>query len=390
MKKLFFLLLTVLVIVSCSDRKGSKVVIKGELTNANGSRLYLQELTVKGDGAIDTLILDKSGDFKFSKKITSPTFYLLRVDSGKPITLVALPKEKIKIEGVADSLSQTYKVEGSEESARAQVLNRMLDYTIGKLDSLNRVFRQFIEMNNPNIQQIEQTLNYNYNGFVDQHRDFTRKFIENDINSFTNIMALYQQINTNTFVLYKPEDLALFDKVYNALRKKYPASPYIQVLADNISQMRGQEQNEKVKEMIAELGKKAPEIALPSPKGDTIRLSSFQGKYVLVDFWASWCPPCRKDNPDLVAIYKQFRNKGFEIFQVSLDKTRDAWITAIREDGCIWPNVSDLQYWNSPIAKTYSVDAIPASFLLDKDGTIMARNLRGQELYNRLVQLLGQ
>ena len=172
--------------------------------------------------------------------------------------------------------------------------------------------------------------------------------------------------------------------------KKYTTSTYIQVLNDNISKMKGEEQNQKLREMIADLGAKAPEIALPSPKGDTIRLSSFRGKYVLVDFWASWCPPCRKDNPDLVAIYKQFKAKGFEIFQVSLDKTRDAWVTAIREDGCVWPNVSDLQYWNSSAAKTYKVDAIPASFLLDKDGTIMSRNLRGEDLYNRLVQLLGK
>lgn len=390
MKKLYILLLVSLIVVSCNNQKGSKIVIKGELTNATGSKLYLKELTVKGDGHTDTLELSESGKFKFAKYVKFPTFYSLWVDSGKPVTLVALPKEKIKIEGVADSLSQTYSVAGSEESSRAQVLSRMLDYTIGKLDSLNRVYRMFVETNNPNISQIEQTLTNNYNNFVDEHRTFTLAFIEKDINSFTNIMALYQQINTNTFVLYKPEDLALFDKVYAALRKKYPNSPYIQTLNDNITRMKGEEQNQKVKEMIANLGAKAPEIALPSPKGDTIRLSSFQGKYVLVDFWASWCPPCRRDNPDLVAIYKQFRAKGFEIFQVSLDKTRDAWVTAIREDGCIWPNVSDLQYWNSSAAKTYNIDAIPASFLLDKDGTIISRNLRGQELYNRLVQLLGQ
>lgn len=390
MKKLYILVLLTLIVVSCNNQNGSKIVIKGELTNANGSKIYLKELTVKGDGHTDTLELSKSGKFKFTKNIKYPTFYSLWVDSGKPIALVVLPKERIKIEGAADSLSQSYRVEGSEESSRAQVLNRMLDYTIGKLDSLNRVYRMFVETKNPNINLIEQTLTNNYNNFVDEHRNFTRMFIEKDYSSFTNIMALYQQINTNTFVLYKPEDLALFDKVYKALRKKYPTSPYIQVLSDNISKMKGEEQSQKVKEMIANLGSKAPEIALPSPKGDTIRLSSFQGKYVLVDFWASWCPPCRKDNPDLVAIYKQFKAKGFEIFQVSLDKTRDAWITAIREDGCIWPNVSDLQYWNSSAAKTYNVDAIPASFLLDKDGTIMARNLRGEELYNRLVQLLGQ
>jgi thiol-disulfide isomerase/thioredoxin len=387
MNRLFVLLLIVIVAVSC-NRKGSKIVIKGELGNAKGQVLCLQELTVKGDGKIDSIILDKSGKFKISKTINYPSFYNLWVDKGRPVTIVALPKERIKLQGVADSLYQTYSVEGSEESERAQILNRMLDNTVHKLDSLNKVYQLFL--NNPNIAQIEQTLQNNYNRFVDEQREFTIMFIEKDINSFANIIALYQQINANTFIMYQDDDLKYFEKVHSALRKKYPESPYIGVLSDNINQMQQQKSKLKVQQMISELGAVAPEIALPTPYGDTVKLSTYKGKYVLVEFWASWSAPCRIENRDLVPIYKKFKPKGFEIYQVSLDKTRDAWITAIREDGCSWINVSNLKFWDSPAARSYAVESVPSSFLLDKDGTIMSKNLKSEALYSRLAQLLGE
>jgi peroxiredoxin len=135
------------------------------------------------------------------------------------------------------------------------------------------------------------------------------------------------------------------------------------------------------------MGTSAPEIALPSPNGDTIRLSSLKGKYVLLDFWASWCPPCRAENPNLVDMYKKYNRYGFEIYQVSLDKTRDAWLKAIKNDKLDWIHVSDLQFWSSTAAKLYAVESIPASFLIDKDGSIMARNLRGESLEDRLRQI---
>jgi peroxiredoxin len=387
MKKLYILLLIAIVAVSC-NQKGSKIVIKGELENAKGLKLFIQELTAKGNAKIDTLDLGKSGKFRFSKTIEYPSFYNLWVDKGRPITIVALPKDRIKIIGVADSLDKTYRVEGSEESERSQILNRMLDNTIHKLDSLNKVYQQFL--NNPNIAQIEQTLQNNYNRFIDEQRAFTLMFIDKDINSYTNIIALYQQINSKTFILYKDEDFKYFEKVYNALRKKYPNSPYISVIGENIERMQQQLNSVKLQEMISKLGVDAPEIVLPTPYGDSIRLSSFKGKYVLVDFWASWSAPCRSENRNLAAIYKKFKPKGFEIYQVSLDKTRDAWITAIREDGCSWINVSDLKFWDSPAAKLYTIESVPTSFLLDKEGTIMAKNLEGQALYDRLAQLLGE
>lgn len=136
------------------------------------------------------------------------------------------------------------------------------------------------------------------------------------------------------------------------------------------------------------LGQTAPEIKLPDPNGKEIALSSLRGKYVLVDFWASWCAPCRAENPNVVKAYQQYKDKNFTIFSVSLDQKKEVWVKAIKDDGLTWNHVSDLKFWDSEPAKAYGVEAIPANFLLDPAGKIIAMNLRGEDLENKLKEVL--
>jgi peroxiredoxin len=137
-----------------------------------------------------------------------------------------------------------------------------------------------------------------------------------------------------------------------------------------------------------EFGMLAPDITLPSPEGENISLKSFRGKYVLIDFWASWCLPCRYENQHTVEIYNKYKTKGFEIFAVSLDKKKERWLKGIEEDGLPWIHVSDLRYWDSPTAGIYRINGIPYTFLLDKNGRIIDENISGSDLEERLEELL--
>jgi peroxiredoxin len=137
------------------------------------------------------------------------------------------------------------------------------------------------------------------------------------------------------------------------------------------------------------IGSPAPEIALPDPDGNVVPLSSLRGKYVLVDFWAKWCGPCRRENPNIVRAYNKYKDKGFTVYGVSLDRTREDWLQGIREDGLTWTHVSDLKFWQSEAARTYNINAIPFSLLLDPNGIIIAKNLRGEALEKKLSEVFA-
>lgn len=385
MKKIFFYLSLAVFIFSCG-KKNATITIKGSLVNGNEKYIYLNELLINGLGKTDSVQLSGSGSFKFKRPVDYPSFFSLRVNKSKAITLLAMPGEKIKITGNAGKLFETYKLSGSEESAKCQMLAYHLTQTQHSLDSINQVYKQYL--NNKNIVNIRNMLTGVYDGFVTKEHNFVSDFVEKNPKSFSSILALYEQIEANTFVLNEDSDLKYFEKVDVGLFTTYPKAPYVQTLHANVNEMREQQKVAKLKRMISDLGAKAPDFGLPTPKGDTIRLSSTRGKVVLLDFWASWCGPCREDNPNLVPIYKKYKSHGFEIFQVSLDKTKEAWTKAISEDHLTWINVSDLKYWQSPVAKIYNVDAIPSSFLLDKDGSIIAKGLKGEALDNKLAHLL--
>jgi len=180
------------------------------------------------------------------------------------------------------------------------------------------------------------------------------------------------------------KDISYFVKVDSSLYSQFPESAPVIALHEQVQALI----SKTGATGLLKAGDEAPEISLPSADGKIVTLSSTRGSIVLLDFWASWCNPCRKENPNLVKAFNQYRGKGFRIFQVSLDKTKEEWLKGIQDDNLSqWIHVSDLKYWNSMVVPLYKLESIPYNLLLDNEGKIIATNLRGQALQEKLAEL---
>ena len=177
------------------------------------------------------------------------------------------------------------------------------------------------------------------------------------------------------------KNMDFYGKYLPALLKKYPKNIFVKSVYN-------QYQSEKNKVYLGP-GVQAPEIDLPTPEGSNFKLSSLKGKVVLIDFWASWCGPCRRENPHVVEVYKKYHDKGFDVLGVSLDKDKENWVKAIKSDGLVWHQVSDLKYWQSAAGRKYGVGSIPHTVLVDREGKIIQIGLRGATLDAKLKEIFG-
>jgi len=295
--------------------------------------------------------------------------------------------DKIMLRGDAADFPVTYDVEGSEHSARILELTREQNRTLVQIQNLSRIFNDSVH--SPRLMEIKSRLDSSYNYIVNSQREFTFRFIDRNLHSLASLMALYQQIGPRHYLLDPEKDFTYFVRVDSSLSILYPRSDAVMDLHRQVGELRQQRELAEMTAARLGMGVVAPEIALPGPDGDTVLLSSTRGKIVLVDFWAAWCSPCREENPNLVRAYKKYKDRGFEIYQVSLDQSRDAWVKAIREDKLDWIHVSDLQYWNSVVIPIYNVHGIPMNYLLDREGRIIGQYLRGSILEEKLEEILN-
>ena len=376
----FILLLQVF---SCTYDPG-QFIVSGTATGSNGQYVYLFEMSTRDFIPVDSMQVDEDGHFELSGTNDMIRFYSLQVAPGRSITLLIKPGDRIEISANTDELND-YTVSGSEDSEKIRQLTTRLNGTMEQIFQLSKIFNDSSE--SPNFLRIKNELDFRYAEIITAQKEFTYQFIRENINSLVSLMALYQQVDPRRGLLDPYEDLKYFIMVDSSLLIAYPESEAVVELHRQVTEVQAQQNYLKQSEQYLSIGALAPDIALPAPNGDTILLSSLRGNIVLLDFWASWCPPCRQENPNLVRLYKKFEPEGFKIYHVSLDKTRTAWLKGIEDDQLEWIHVSDLRMWESVVVGVYGLQGIPMNFLLNKEGKIIDKNLRGQALEDKLTDI---
>ena len=385
MKKILTPMIGILIVTLLSKcGKPGSFTVSGTLAGAENDTIVLEEMVENGINPVSSVYTDAKGQFTFTDTAANPRFLFLHIDNTY-ISLLVLNGQQIQLSADLNDYNNTYTVKGSRECELIWDLNREMQSAAIRLDSLATEYS--VRRTAEESAEADAWFSNQYQGLIADQREFIRGFLNENYDSPASLMALSHQLNQQA-VLNPTNDFAYFAKVDSALTAQYPESGMVKTLHTWVV---GQQQQKAIREAENQsvgIGSEAPEIKLQDPDGNTIALSSLRGKYVLLDFWAAWCAPCRRENPNLVRAYAKYKDKGFEIFQVSLDRTKEDWVGAIQADNLTWTHVSDLKYWSSPVAKLYYINSIPASFLLDPQGKIVAKNLRGPSLEEKLKELL--
>ena len=348
--------------------------------------IFLQELKSNKLLSVDSVILSEDGGFEFKRMVKFPSFYLLKINQNNFLTMLIQPGEKIKMTSHYDSLNYPVVVQGSKGTKLMSDFNKTLLNTRKKISTLSEIHDN--NLGRDDFADVVDSLDNLGQIYLNELNSYARKYIDDNISSLVSLVAIYSQVAPNVYVINPEKDMSYYLKVDSSLFKNYPEYPPVIDFHNQVKEMVAYFDHKKGSSSGSGEKMEAPEIALPSPEGDTIKLSSTRGTYVLLDFWASWCAPCRRENPNLVRAYNMYHTRGFQIYQVSLDKTKEAWIKGIQDDRLEkWIHVSDVKYWESVVVPLYKIDAIPFNFLLDKEGQIIASNLRGEALQRKLAEL---
>ena len=384
-KKFSLFLIIIVILFGCTNNVAE---IKGTLIKpVAGTYIYIEELQPEQLTKVDSAMVSPEGSFKFKREVENPSFYLLKLNENNFLTMLLEPGDDIIMNSYFDSLSYPVSLKGSEGTELMVEYNIKLREAIKKFSTLNAIYMDNI--NNPDLSKVIESLDSMAQNYLNEMNVYTKNYIERNLNSLVSLVALYQQIAPNVYIMNPSQDIKYFIKVDSSLSINFPENALVTTLHEQIQEISASIETHAAETASSEEGTEAPDISLPSPEGDTIKLSSTRGKVVLLDFWASWCLPCRKENPNLVKAYNLYNKKGFQIYQVSLDKTKEAWVKGIKDDQLDnWIHVSDVKYWNSVVVPLYKIESIPTNFLLDKDGKIIASNLRGEQLEKKLSEIL--
>lgn len=357
------LILTLLLLgFACSQQKGYKIEVV--LDGADGVILLEQRegnrFVVKDSARI------VNGKAVLQGEVEFPEMYFLSLQGTNQRGLIFVENVRMKITGHADSL-RFVRITGSPVNDEYQAIRAELDADSERGMARYQQYQIAVQQGNPEAGKIMDEVR----AIFDQQEEKMVQFIRNNPKSWINPVLL-EQVQQGR----EPDEL---EALITALDPAVQNVPSVKAINERVQRLKN-----------VAIGKIAPDFVQNDPDGNPIRLSDVYSKnaYTLIDFWAAWCGPCRMENPNIVAVFNDYKDKGFGVFGVSLDRSKDDWLKAIEDDQLTWPHVSDLQYWQNEAAALYSVNSIPASFLVDREGKIVAKNLRDQALRDKIAELL--
>lgn len=373
MKKLFISAVAIILLFSCSEKQTNGYTINGSIENLeNGKKVFLRKFEQRKPIDIDSSTVE-NGEFLLTGAIENPDVYFIFIEDLKGNIPMILENKELSITAYKDSLNMSM-IEGSSENDLARDYMQSVKAISQEAQELSKQFAEARKNQDTAFMKTYQAKRQEIN---QKNIDLTKKYIEESTNNVFGLVLLENFFMSNRLKLDETQEL--FTSYSDEAKNSGPG-------------LRIKEQIDKM--LATEIGSKAPNFTAKSPEGKDISLSDIKGKITIVDFWAAWCRPCRLENPNLVRIYNKYHDKGLEIIGVSLDgnpRQKDAkqeWIEAIEKDRLTWYHVSNLNYFNGPIAQAYNIRSIPASFILDGEGKIIAKNLRGKAMEDKISELL--
>jgi thiol-disulfide isomerase/thioredoxin len=383
-KSFFLFCIMAFLFAACNNGNFS---IKGTIKDMPVQKFYLEQLGASIISSLDSGTTSENGTFKICGNAIEPSMYRIRFAKGKFILFV-LKNETVTVTADWNNLEE-YRLEGSPGSQSLSAFLGALRQHLLDLKSFDKITNA-ISKKNGNKDSMMAELSSQINKVNDDYTDYVKQFAD------TTSLVPNATFAAN-FLNYKVEG-AYVKNFYDKLQKRFPnsdlAKEFTTIYGAKLGNVSAPSEPQYVKkpngkyDVIPTDAKPATDFSAKTPDGQTIALSSFKGKYVLIDFWASWCAPCRAENPNVLAAFRQYKDKNFDILSVSLDDDKNEWRIAIENDGLVWTHVSELTRWGSVIARQYGITNIPANVLVNPDGIIIAKNLKGPALEEKLANVL--